>query len=157
MRVQIHDDGKILGPEAPADYKTRELLTEILHSLEAGSKVQDWVSLEVTAPDQQVHPRRASANTRVEEFLAAFAQGLELPSFDAERNPIDYVLIDQKTEQALDPTVTLAENGVVSGQRLSVRKADLADLSFKVTTADGKLVLAGFPQIRQLQTFCSKS
>ncbi len=77
-------------------------------------RVPDF-KLEVADPDGKRYPVEMPPDTRTEEFLKDLIKVFKLL-------PGDWMLWDQQRNKSLSPNKTLAENGVTTGQQLSLRK-----------------------------------
>ncbi len=76
------------------------------------------LKLEGAAPDGKSHHAVRRSDSRTQEFLTDLVKIFGLPSTDK------WELFDAKTNRTLDSHKTLIENGIVSGQRLALRRPD---------------------------------
>jgi hypothetical protein len=83
------------------------------------------LDLQVTAPSGETRQTQAPPDTRTAAFLADLVASFHLPQSDNKGKPLTWLLVDQKTNRALDPNKTLAESGLITGDLLALRQPEI--------------------------------
>ena len=73
------------------------------------------------APDGRSRPCIVAPDTPTRELLGDLLEHFGLPKMDAAYQPIRYVLLDRQSGKALNPQLTVGQNGVVTGQQLLIK------------------------------------
>jgi hypothetical protein len=97
----------------------------------------DDLKLQVIGPNEKTHHCEAPQDTNAATLLAELVEVFRLAKVDKNGRPLNWILVDQKTDRPLDLNQTLAANDVVSGARLLVQPSD-TDLDLQVTAPSGE-------------------
>jgi hypothetical protein len=95
------------------------------------------LELEVVAPNGETLKCEAPSSMTASAFLAELVRHFRLPERDEHGRPNRWNLVQKKTNTTLDPGGILADNGVATGDRLSIEATPYKTISVTISSPSG--------------------
>ena len=90
------------------------------------STTTEAVKVKVHTQGGEEHDIETPLDIKASDFASELVIALKLPSSDANNNPITWRIDDKDTGKTLEPSKTLADNGVKADHRLSLLRQVIA-------------------------------